>query len=374
MRRTSTAKWSDKYRRWQINVQKNGIRRSFYSSAPGRTGQRECNAKADAWLDDNITGNRLRVRQAAQMYMEHLQASTSKSHWRQYQNYVDNYLVKYAGHLHVEDVSEMTLQDIINRGSKKGLSHKTLLNMRACFQNFLKFCRRSKMTTLVCEDLIIPKNAPKGERSILQPADILTLLSEDTYITPSGRQKQEPCIYAMRFQVLTGLRPGEVLGLRRRDVDLKAGTVTISQAINYYGEITDGKNENAQRTFALNPLTESVLRKAMENSAIVSPYVFHDDYGEPFREHLYNKHLKRYCECHGMKSVTAYELRHTFVSITQHLDLSELKSLVGHSAAMDTLGTYAHELDGERQATARKVYDIFIKALEKEKSDHTKEA
>jgi integrase len=75
-----------------------------------------------------------------------------------------------------------------------------------------------------------------------------------------------------------------------------------------------------------------------------------------------------------MQSVTAYELRHTFVSITQHLDLSELKSLVGHSAAMDTLGTYAHELDGERQATARKVYDIFIRALEKEKSDHTKEA
>lgn len=55
-KRTNTATWNEKYNRWQINVQKDGYRRSFYSSAPGRTGQREANAKADAWLDSGIIG------------------------------------------------------------------------------------------------------------------------------------------------------------------------------------------------------------------------------------------------------------------------------------------------------------------------------
>ena len=53
-KRTNTAQWEEKYSRWRIAVQKDGERRQFYSSKPGRTGQREANAKADAWLDDGI--------------------------------------------------------------------------------------------------------------------------------------------------------------------------------------------------------------------------------------------------------------------------------------------------------------------------------
>lgn len=49
--------------RWMIKVQKNGARRTFYSSKPGRAGLREANAKADAWLDGDITDQRSRVRQ-----------------------------------------------------------------------------------------------------------------------------------------------------------------------------------------------------------------------------------------------------------------------------------------------------------------------
>ena len=43
--RTNSAKWTGT--RWRIDVQKDGQRKSFYSSKTGRTGQREANAKAD---------------------------------------------------------------------------------------------------------------------------------------------------------------------------------------------------------------------------------------------------------------------------------------------------------------------------------------
>ena len=46
-KRTNTAQWEEKYQRWRIAVQKDGVRKQFYSSTPGRTGQREANAKAD---------------------------------------------------------------------------------------------------------------------------------------------------------------------------------------------------------------------------------------------------------------------------------------------------------------------------------------
>ena len=53
-RRTNTAQWLPNQKRWQIKVQKDGQRRTFTSAKPGRTGQREANRKADAWLDDGI--------------------------------------------------------------------------------------------------------------------------------------------------------------------------------------------------------------------------------------------------------------------------------------------------------------------------------
>ena len=49
--RTNTATWDAAHGRWRISVQREGVRKSFYSRKPGRTGQREANAKADAWLD-----------------------------------------------------------------------------------------------------------------------------------------------------------------------------------------------------------------------------------------------------------------------------------------------------------------------------------
>ena len=39
MKRTNTAKWIESAHRWQINVQKDGVRKTFTSAKPGRTGQ-----------------------------------------------------------------------------------------------------------------------------------------------------------------------------------------------------------------------------------------------------------------------------------------------------------------------------------------------
>lgn len=63
IRRINSAVWSEKEQRWRINVQHDGKRRAFYSSTPGRTGQREVNAKADAWLDTGALAEILRIQQ-----------------------------------------------------------------------------------------------------------------------------------------------------------------------------------------------------------------------------------------------------------------------------------------------------------------------
>lgn len=85
-KRTNTAAWLPNQQRWQINVQKNGVRRSFTSSKPGRTGQREANAKADAWLDDGISNTRMLVEAAYPQWIGELKLTTSRSNWEPIQS------------------------------------------------------------------------------------------------------------------------------------------------------------------------------------------------------------------------------------------------------------------------------------------------
>ena len=63
----------------------------------------------------------------------------------------------------------------------------------------------------------------------------------------------------------------------------------------------------------------------------------------------------------AFKKTTAYEMRHTFVSVVKSLPEGYLKQLVGHSKDMDTYGVYSHEFLGDSKKTAELVEDIFGK-------------
>jgi len=52
-------------------------------------------------------------------------------------------------------------------------------------------------------------------------------------------------------------------------------------------------------------------------------------------------------------------MRHTFISIAKNLSTGEIRALVGHSKSMDSWGVYGHEVQGERQRTAKKLEAIF---------------
>ena len=158
-------------------------------------------------------------------------------------------------------------------------------------------------------------------------------------------------IYAYRFQVLTGLRPGELRGLKKGDI--VGDIVYVFRSINSYGEITDGKNKNAKRKFALTKMAKEVLadQKALN---IDSEYIFGD-----ISLNTYGKRFAKYCAHNNIPHTTLYELRHTFVSIAKKLSEGQIKSIVGHSKNMDTFGTYGHEIKGELQETANDLGKIF---------------
>lgn len=364
--RTNSAKWSEKAQRWQINVQKDGKRRSFYSSTPGRNGQREANRKADAWLEASLVRQGSRIDTLLDAWLAEVKETTSYSHWRQYDGYARNWIKPQIGGMKIENLTEQHLQAIITAGFKKDLAHKTLCNMRACLTAFVKYCRKCRVTTLRPENVTIPKGAKKSEKTILQPEDVRTLFSSDM-TTWRGRPARDWFIHAYRFAVTTGLRPGELIGLEWKNI--RGDKITITGSINNDGERTQGKNDNARRTFKVPLAAQRELelqRGLLKTAGLLSPYVFPRQDGDFVRQTAFERAWDRYCAHNGLPKTSPYELRHTFVSINKDMPDALLKAMVGHSEDMDTQATYGHELQGDMQRAAGMVDVAFSTILRSE--------
>lgn len=358
-KRTNTAKWIESRRRWQINVQKDGVRKTFTSSAPGRTGQREANAKADAWLDDGIKTGQKPLRKIFPLYLEELKIRTSRSNWRGVESRWRTWEEPVIGRLKPEALSDQKLQNVVNAAySQGGLSKKSLENIRADLIAFTRYLRKSKYTSYRPEEIIIPKSAYAKVKRILQPEHLAILFSVDTTMW-RGKTVRDEYINAYRFQVLTGLRPGELRGLMPGDI--VGDRVNLQRSINIYGEITAGKNENAIRGFTLTPMAKAVLDDQLRR--MNGLYIFGLS-----TEKSYTERWRRYCETNGIPYITPYEMRHTFVSVIQSLPEGWVKTLVGHSRCMDTFGIYGHELDGQQDKIAAEVEGVFRSLLLTQKS------
>jgi integrase len=165
--------------------------------------------------------------------------------------------------------------------------------------------------------------------------------------------------------VLTGVRPGELIALRWTDI--KKDKVTIMQSINDSGELTQGKNKNARRTFKIGELALIILddqRELLNKLGVESKFVFPARDGDHISQKQFRFAWQRYCIANGFeKQVTPYELRHTFVSINDELPEALKKMVIGHSKSMDTEGTYGHEKQGDMDKAAVYIDAAFMKFL-----------
>lgn len=359
-RRTNTAVWLPNQNRWQIKVQKDGVRKTFTSAKTGRTGQREANRKADAWLDEGIINTRITVEKAYTQWLEEVKTTTSYSNWRPIDSRWRTRVQPEIGRVKVENLTEAQLQAVVNKAFAAGRSKKYLQNLCVDLRAFCKWLRLNKMSTLLPETLRVPKGARTTEKAILQPEHLKLLFSVDT-TTWRRKEVTDPYINAYRFSAVTGLRPGELLGLRWDDI--QDGMIQIHRSINVFGEETHGKNDNALRALPMTTRMQEILsaqRKLTGQEESVFCIL---------NEQHYYRCWSRYCDAHSIPHIPPYNLRHTFVSVAKTLPEGTVKSVVGHSRQMDTFGVYAHLLRGETQQTAQALENRFSQILENSESE-----
>lgn len=354
--RKNEAYWIESRQRWQINVQNDGERKTFTSSVAGRKGKIAAERKADKWLDEHLMDENTKVSILLDQFLDDVKVRCGgeSATYRQYEKFIRIYIKPVIGRKRISRVTCGDLQDVINLAYSNGhLSKKTLSSVRSCMMSWLKYCRMHKRTNLFVEGLTIPVGAKERDRTILSPDALRTLLSVST-TTYKGRKCEEPYIWAYRFAVVTGLRPGEVLGLLNENI--KNGKYCITQAIDEFGNVTKGKNKNARRSGELGEAAKWILseqKKMLIEQNMNSRFVFPDKDGNNISQKQYYLHWKRYCAANDIKEGNKpYELRHTFVSVNDEMPEGLKKMVMGHSKSMDTEGVYGHEKQNDKARAA----------------------
>lgn len=156
----------------------------------------------------------------------------------------------------------------------------------------------------------------------------------------------------------TGMRQGELLGLRWADVDLDGGVLAVRQQ---YKRLEDGrgmgrpKSEAGRRMIALTPFVVASLRRHKERAG-AGELVFADAAGGPIHpETLRRVHFYPLLARTGLPRVVFHELRHSAATIliAAGVPLSVVSRLLGHSSVRITDSVYGHiAVEDQAPATA----------------------
>lgn len=191
--------------------------------------------------------------------------------------------------------------------------------------------------------------------------------------------------YAAFFTLLyTGLRRGELLGLRIRDVDLTPGTVHVRQTLQTLRvckvAFSEPKTDRSRRSVALTPSNAVVLRdhldKLREDMALLGvsmtddTLVFSWPDGRPMLPSALTHNWLRLVRRVGLLGVRLHDARHTHASLVLTLNVHPkiVQERLGHSSIAITLDTYSHAMPGLQSAAALGFDQVVSKPLESARS------
>ena len=185
---------------------------------------------------------------------------------------------------------------------------------------------------------------------------------------------------AWHLSAMTGMRRGEVLGLRWADVDLDNNRVQVRQAlvsVSYELIFSTPKNHCA-RVIDLDPSTTEQLRahreqRAEDNREWGADYQDGDlllckENGEPVHPQTYSQAFERLVAKSDLPSIRLHDLRHTHatIAIKAGIPTKVISERLGHESPAFTLKQYAHVIPGMQADAAVQVARLIFDSADRD--------
>ena len=285
-----------------------------------------------------------------------------------YRRDMDNYVKPYLGGKPLCKVTADDLrglyQILLERGRKlprkncgSGLAPATVRGIHTTLHHALKTAADEGLIPFSPAEHVVPPRVPRVPKGVLNHEQVDRFLCAIQF---------DPVWHDFFYtELTTGLRRGELCGLRWEDFDSEAGTLQVRRTISARkgGELAAGETKTyaGRRTILLPRSTNQLLRE--RKKSVLTGWIFHDPLRpeRPVNPGSAYRRLKALLKQTGLPDIRFHDLRHTFATqaLASGVDAKTLAGVLGHTKASFTLDTYTH-VTGDMHRNAAEIVGNVI--------------
>lgn len=249
----------------------------------------------------------------------------------------------------VAEVRRVDLQDLVDELVASGMAAATVqasvIPVKAIFRRLVA---RGEVKQNPTVGLELPAVRPSRDR-VASPREAVDLLGA---LADGERAVWATAMYA-------GLRRGELMALRDRDVDLRAGVVRV----RYGFDLVEGEIETKGRNRRKVPIAKALREHLAVHRLRREPDAarFFGRGPSPFEPRELSRSADAAWRDAGLRRITLHECRHTFASlaIAAGVNAKALQTYMGHASIQTTFDLYGHLMPGS-EGEAAGLLDAYL--------------
>ena len=299
-------------------------------------------------------------------WLNHKEKRVTIGTYNHYHSYATHHIIPAIGHIKIQDLRPIQLQnfyDSLIDNSK--LSMRSIHHIHRIISNCLNMAVKMGEIQTNIASVVEPVKVPKTEQNYWDVEDVNAFVD-------SARGH----IHFIGFYlaIFTGMRQGEILGLKWDCVDFDNKKIYVHRSIKRVGsggELKDLKNNSSYRSITMSEtlMRELKKHKSEQNefkmryrkdyddqdfvvATKLGTFVLPSNIARAFR--LIRNKL-------DIKQIRFHDLRHTHASLLfkQNVHPKIVQERLGHSSIETTLDTYSHMLPNMQETAAQKLDEMF---------------
>lgn len=305
----------------------------------------------------------------ADYWLTTIKGTVKESSFTRYHRNVHSYLNPAIGNLTLSEINSNVIcqlkDELLESGGKRGdgLSEKTVSDLLSTLKMILMYAEEQGYTVMNAELIRNPKKK-KREVNVI-PGGVISRL-EEILLSSDDRIS-----LGILLTLHTGIRNGELCGLRWSDFDFNSGTIRISRTVERIKDlsplaerktkvvITEPKTESSRREI---PLPKTLCLYLRSHSGATDEYLLTGT-DKPSEPHTLYVRYERFLRRNGFESYTFHAIRHTFATrgIASGFDAKSLSEILGHSDVTTTLRCYVHPSMEEKRNQMETLFNAEIR-------------
>ncbi len=330
----------------------NGKRKVFYGKTQAEALKKKQAALRELQQGTLVDTSQQTLKDYLENWLEKVHKPTIRiSTYVKYRKLINSYIVPTLGNIQLQKLTPQRVQMLYSDKLNQGLAPKMVVNMHGVLHKALDNAVKWNIVSRNVCDAVTPPRVPKVEHQVLSKEQAHKLLEHI---------KKHRLEAILTVALTTGMRRGEMLALRWKNVDLEEGSVQVTRTVDYiphYGYVeTEPKTKTGRRkimlasfviaTLKAHKLQQTEKKQELGNKWIEKDLVFSGLHGDYLNPRYFHKMFTAVLKEAGLPHMRIHDLRHSAATILLSMNINPkiVQEVLGHSTITMTMDLYSHAL------------------------------